>query len=100
MKKLRISRKYDWIRIAFILNQLGQISLEQLTWTFNEMFHNGKTNREISRIITCYSKKGFERTIQAKQIHYSFNSDVPEIHRVTRKRWELKIESLKGFIPK
>jgi len=76
------------------LDNKGQMSLDQLTYSFNEMFKNGKTNREISSIISSYRQAGFEfQKIDGKKF-YSFNSDLPYVHRRTKSRWIEKIESL------
>jgi len=90
MDKLRSRRRLDWIRIGFILKEKGDLSLDELTFTFNEMFHNGKTNREVSRIINCYSRFGFE----SKAGKYSFSGDLNFIHPRTIQRWIEKIETL------
>lgn len=94
LDKLRVKKKLDWIRIGFILQRKGDLSLEQLTATFNEMFHNGKTNREVSRIIHCYSRYGFESQAGTSVKIYSFNGSLPDIHPRTIQRWIEKIETL------
>ena len=92
--KLGTRRRLDWIRIGFILEFKGNLSLNQLTDTYNEMFKITKSNREISRIIRCYQRHGFSY-IQDKSIKiYKFNGSLPEIHRRTINRWEEKIQSL------
>ena len=58
--KLKVKKKLDWIRLAFILEELGDLDLEILTFAFNEMFRNTKTRREVSGIIVSYEKKGFD----------------------------------------
>ena len=98
--KLRVKRKLDWIRLAFILSELGDSDLEILTFIFNEMFKNTKTRREISGIIVSYEKKGFDfpsKTDPSKK--YSFFGELPVVHPVTIRRWKKNIEPLKGFIP-
>ena len=98
--KLKVKKKLDWIRLAFILEELGDLDLEILTFAFNEMFRNTKTRREISGIIVSYEKKGFEfptKTEQKKK--YSFYGEFPGVHPKTYKRWKKNIEPLKGFIP-
>ena len=80
--------------MAYILNEKGEMSLEQLTYSFNEMFKNGKTNREISSIISAYKSYGFESEKIDGSKFYSFNSDLPYVHRRTKLRWIEKIESL------
>lgn len=94
LDKLRARRRLDWIRIGFILKSKGDLSLDELTFTFNEMFHNGKTNREISRIIRCYSRYGFEAAARDSVIVYSFTGDLELIHPRTIQRWIEKIETL------
>ena len=96
--KLKIKKKLDWIRIAYILNSNGNMTLDQITFFFNEMFKNGKTNREVARIIICYQRYGFEVKILDREKSYSFKGDLPYIHRRTSQRWEEKIQSLKGLI--
>lgn len=94
LDKLRSRRRLDWIRIGFILKAKGDLSLDELTFTFNQMFHNGKTNLEISRIIRCYSRYGFESTAGTTVTIYSFNGDLDLIHPRTIQRWIEKIETL------
>jgi hypothetical protein len=58
------------------------------------MFKNGKTNREISSIISSYRQAGFEsEKIDGIKI-YSFGSELPYVNNRTRNRWIEKIESL------
>lgn len=94
--KMKIKQKLDWKRLAFILEINGETSLEELTDIFNRMFKNGKTKREVARIIACYSRYGFEsRSLKPKSNkHYKFNGDLSEIHRRTTQRWEEKFNSL------
>ena len=93
-KKQSIKRRLDWIRLSYILDQKGEMSLEELTFSFNEMFKNGKTNREISSIISSYKSYGFEtRKIQKIRV-YSFNGNLPYVNTRTKNRWLEKIESL------
>lgn len=94
LDKLRAKKRLDWIRIGFILKVKGDLSLDELTFTFNEMFHNGKTNREISRIIRCYSRYGFQSQAGKSITIYSFNGDLDFIHPRTIQRWIEKIETL------
>lgn len=96
--KLKVKKKLDWLRIAFIVNSQAGMSLDQITFVFNEMFKNGKTNREISRIIICYQRHGFEYEIRDRTKHYSFTGKFPDLNRRTLQRWEEKIQSLKGLI--
>lgn len=94
LDKLRSRRRLDWIRIGFILKTKGDLSLDELTFTFNQMFHNGKTNREIARIMMCYSRYGFESQAGKSPTIYSFNGDLDFIHPRTIQRWIEKIETL------
>jgi len=94
LDKLKARKRLDWIRIGFILQSKGDLSLDQLTFTFNQMFHNGKTNREVSRIMMCYSRYGFESIAGNKVTIYSFNGDLDFIHPRTIQRWKEKIETL------
>jgi len=94
LDKLRSRKRLDWIRLAFILQFRGSLSLEELTWTFNEMFKNGKTNREVARIMLCYSRYGFKQLHESKIKLYNFNGQLPDLHSRTIERWIEKIESL------
>jgi hypothetical protein len=94
LDKLRSRKRLDWIRLAFILQFRGSLSLEELTWTFNEMFKNGKTNREVARIMLCYSRYGFGQLQERKIKLYNFNGQIPDLHSRTIERWIEKIESL------
>lgn len=94
--KLRVKKKLDWKRLAFILEINGETSLEELTDIFNRMFKNGKTKREVSRIIACYSRYGFQsRSLKKKSNKlYEFHGDLSEIHSRTTERWKDKFNSL------
>jgi hypothetical protein len=94
LDKLRARRRLDWIRIGFILKSKGDLSLDELTFTFNKMFHNGKTNREVARIMMCYSRYGFESRAGKTVTIYSFTGDLEFIHPRTIQRWIEKIETL------
>ena len=98
--KIKVKKKLDWIRLAFILQELGPTDLEVLTYAFNQMFRNSKTRREVSGVIVTYQKKGFDfpsKTIPGKK--YEFNGEFPGVHPKTMQRWKKNIEPLKGFIP-
>jgi hypothetical protein len=94
LDKLRTRRRLDWIRLGFILEIKGDLSLDELTRVFNEMFKNGKTNREVARILLCYSRYGFNQLVNDKIKMYRFNGQLPDIHNRTIIRWKEKIESL------
>lgn len=98
--KIKVKKKLDWIRLSFILIEIGETDLEILTYIFNEMFRNTKTNKEISGIIVSYQKKGFTFPTKSDQSKkYSFNGEFPGVHPKTFNRWKRNIEPLKGFIP-
>ena len=94
LDKLRSRRRLDWIRLAFILEIKGELSLDELTRVFNDMFKNGKTNREVSRIMICYSRYGFNQLVNEKIKMYRFKGQLPDIHTRTINRWKEKIETL------
>jgi len=97
--KFRVKRKLDWIRISFILSELGDLDLEVLTYVFNEMFRNTKTNREISGIVVSYKAKGFDfPSKDDPNKKYSYMGNSPMIHYKTKKRWKENIQPLKGLI--
>lgn len=101
MKKdrLRVKKKLDWIRLAFILEELGDSDLEILTFVYNQMFRNSKSRREISCIIVSYEKKGFDFPTKSNpEKQYSFYGEFPGVNIKTYKRWKENIEPLKGFI--
>jgi hypothetical protein len=61
--KLRIKKKLDWVRIAFILNQVNGLTLDKINFILAGMFNQGKiskSNREIASIINSYQSRGFE----------------------------------------
>lgn len=99
--KIKVKKKLDWIRLSFILIELGPCHLEVLTFAFNEMFRNSKTRREISGIIVSYEKKGFDfPTKKDQNKKYSFHGEFVGVHPKTFKRWKENIQPLKGLIPK
>ena len=100
--KLRIKKKLDWVRIAYILNEVNGLTLDKINFLLAGMFNQGKiskSNREIASIINSYQSKGFEwEQIDSKIRIYYFTGDLPEIHKRTKNRWNEKIKPLKGFV--
>lgn len=99
--KLKVKKKLDWVRLSFILIELGDLDLEILTYAFNEMFRNTKTRREVSGIIVSYEKKGFDFPSRSEpNKKYSFYGEFPGVHPKTFNRWKENIQPLKGLVQK
>lgn len=96
-------KKKDWIRIAFILKELGPMHPEQIQFIFNHVWANrSRSSREVAQIIVCYQNKGFQRQadhqLSDRRLKvYSFESNMPQISRNTLKRWEENINPLRGW---
>lgn len=70
------------------------MSLDDVTSTYNQLFKISKSNREVARIIRCYSRYGFSFKLVSNHKIYQFKGDLPQIHRRTTNRWREKLESL------
>jgi hypothetical protein len=96
-------KKKDWIRIAFILKELGPMHPEQIQFIFNHVWANrSRSSREVAQIIVCYQNKGFQRQkdhqLNDRKLKiYSFESNMPKISRNTLKRWKENINPLRGW---
>jgi len=96
-------KKKDWVRIAFILKEMGPMHPEQILFIFNHLWSNrSRSSREVAQIIVCYQNKGFQRQadhqLSDRRLKiYSFESNMPQISRNTLKRWQENINPLRGW---
>jgi hypothetical protein len=92
MKSLA-SKKTDWVRIAFILSQLGELPPAEISNVFCKAWPTrSRSSREVAQIIKCYRSNGFELVGKVSIGHhhskiYAFVGELPPIPKSTRKRW-------------
>lgn len=97
------SKRTDWVRIAFILHNLGQLPPAQISNVFCKAWPTrSRSSREIAQIIKCYRSKGFELVGQFNRGHehfkiYGFYGEMPMIPKSTRKRWEKELNPFRGW---
>ena len=93
MKSLA-SKKTDWVRIAFILDQIGQLPPAEIANVFCKAWPTrSRSSREIAQIIKCYRSNGFEMVGTYSKGHehfkiYAFVGELPPIPKSTHKRWK------------
>jgi hypothetical protein len=93
-------KKNDWVRIGFILEELGPQAVNELTFTFSKAFPDrSRCSGSIAALISSYRTKGFSRIYLNHQSIYGFHGDLPPISKTTKYRWRLKISPLKGGNP-
>jgi hypothetical protein len=96
MKSLA-SKKTDWVRIAFILRQLGDLPPAEISNVFCKAWPTrSRSSREIAQIMRCYRSNGFEVVELYSNDHthfkiYTFYGDLPSIPKSTLKRWRREI---------
>lgn len=89
--------KNDWVRIAFLLQQLGPQTVNSLTFTFSRAFpERSRSAGSIAGLISGHRTKGFSRIYSNYQAIYGFHGDLPKIPKTTKYRWQGKISPLKG----
>ena len=90
-------KKHDWVRIAYILEQLGPQPIAQLTFLFCKAFPDrSRSSGSIAAVIVGHQKKGFSRIYSTESAIYGFYGDLPELTKATKYRWKAKISPLKG----
>jgi len=96
MKSLA-SKRTDWVRIAFILRQLGDMPPAEISNVFCKAWPTrSRSSREVAQIIRCYRSNGFEvvEFYSKGEDHfkiYTFYGDLPDIPKSTLKRWRREI---------
>jgi len=93
-------KKNDWVRIGFLLKQLGPQSVNVLTFTFSRAFPDrSRSAGSIAGLISGHRRKGFSRIYSDHQAIYGFHGELPELPKSTKYRWQAKISPLKGGNP-
>ena len=95
------ARKYDWVRCAFILIELGEMPSESLSFYYCKFWpRRGRTSRSLSQVIRTNMDKGFfiSSAIPCKFV-YGFEGELPDVDRSTLRRWKDKVSPLKGVKP-
>lgn len=89
-------KQYDWIRIAFLLEQLGPSTADKIAFYFGKIWPDRiRSTRSIANTIYGKQRHGF----QSKKGHpktYNFKGDLPKIGIYTYTRWKKKLTPLKG----
>ena len=95
------SKKYDWIKIAFILKELNKpMTANQINYIFNKIFENRYCNsRRISQILKSKNKYfgviEFDKRKIKQTRSYYWNGGEIILHRSTLLKWNNKIKSIK-----
>lgn len=90
-------KRNDWVRIAFLLHQLGPQTVNSLTFTYSRAFpERSRSSGSIAGLISGHRRKGFSRIYSNHQAIYGFHGDLPNIPKSTKYRWQAKISPLKG----
>lgn len=94
-------KKNDWILYAYIITRAGgSTSLEEIKSQLTNWKKRNANTRRISQVMAMHSKKGFKK-IEEKRVSsngqekfvsiWSFNGDLPQIHRRTLRDWDEKL---------
>jgi hypothetical protein len=90
-------KKFDWIRIAYVLQEEGELSLDHISWMVGSIWRSRSLSRgQIAAVISSHRRKGFSSRIVGRAKVYSFEGELPELHPSTLKRWREKLTPLKG----
>lgn len=90
-------KRNDWVRIGFLLEELGPQTVNELTFMFSRAFpERSRSSPSIAGMIVGHQCKGFSRIYFQHQAVYGFHGQLPEIPKSTRWRWQAKIFPLKG----
>lgn len=93
-------KRNDWVRIGFLLEELGPQTVNELTFTFSRAFpERSRSSGSIAGMIVGHKSKGFSRAYFQYQAVYGFHGELPNIPKSTRWRWREKISPLKGGNP-
>jgi hypothetical protein len=94
---MNVQRKeYDWIRIAFLIENVGPSSADELSFYFGKVWPDRiRSARSISNTIHSKRRFGFTSKPGRPMIYY-FNGQLPKIGRYTYVRWKKKLIPLKG----
>lgn len=103
MKSLN-PKKTDWVRFAWILQELGDLSANQISYVFNQLWSNrSRSASSVAQIMVAHRSKGFETVEELTFGHehikiWTFYGEVPEINRRTVARWRDSINPLRGLV--
>ena len=103
MKSLN-PKKTDWVRFAWILQELGDLSANQISYVFNQLWSNrSRSAASVAQIMVAHRSKGFETVEELTFGHehikiWTFYGEVPEINRRTVGRWRDMINPLRGLV--
>ena len=103
MKSLR-PKKTDWVRFAWILQETGDLSSNQISYLFNHMWSNrSRSASSVGQIMSAHRTKGFEAVDELTFGHehikiWTFYGELPEINRRTLMRWKESLNPLRGLV--
>jgi hypothetical protein len=90
-------KRNDWVRIGFLLEELGPQTVNELVFTFSRAFpERSRSSGSIAGMIAGNQSKGFSRIYIEHQAIYGFHGQLPDIPKSTKWRWMAKISPLKG----
>jgi len=97
-------KKTDWVRFAWILEECGDLSANQISYIFNNMWSNrSRSASSVAQIMVAHRSKGFETVQELTFGHehikiWTFYGQVPEINRRTTIRWRKSLNPLRGSV--
>ena len=94
-------KKNDWVLIAYIIQrQGGEASTYQIMNALSAWKKRNKTTRQISGIMSSYSRKGFQKereeyiSVHGRPVFvsiWSFFGELPDLDSRTIQNWEEKL---------
>jgi len=97
-------KKTDWVRFAWILEECGDLSANQISYIFNNMWSNrSRSASSVAQIMVAHRSKGFETVQELTFGHehikiWTFYGQIPEINRRTTIRWRKSLNPLRGSV--
>jgi len=97
-----LSKKSNWKRLAWILEQHGTLSIHQLEYIHNEIFRVNQISvyamvniMTRSRGFICLEKKKIDNSRTSTWI---YQGEKIKISQTTKNRWDSKLEGLNSII--
>jgi len=94
--------KTDWVRFAFIIQELGELPASEISYIFNRIWKNrSRSSSSVAQLMVAHRSKGFEMIEELTFGHehikiWHFYGEVPEVPRGTLGRWRLSINPFRG----
>ena len=94
--------KTDWVRFAFILEELGELPSSEISYIFNSIWRNrSRSSSSVAQLMYAHQSKGFEMIDELTFGHehikiWHFYGELPQIPRGTILRWKNKLTPFRG----